>query len=205
MSRTRHLQEERLYDYYVAQHCDEPADPPVSEHLADCDLCAARYAEMVELLDGVRAEIEAETDEVFPADRLRAQQLQIAYRLERVGRPAHVLAFPGRSPAHAVPVSRAATRWVAAAAAAGLLIGVGAGVFYDSNDHNSSGGQSASSRQPALAGQRSVEPALAVKPNPADEVFLSELENAAGQPYTRELAPFDALTPRIVEVSSGTR
>ena len=43
-------------------------------------------------------------------------------------------------------------------------------------------------------------------PDPeADEAFLSDLELALERPGTRELLPFDALTPRVREISDRAR
>jgi hypothetical protein len=81
----------------------------------------------------LRHEGEAEADAVFTADRLRAQQQHIERRLAHVGRPARVISFPGqfvRRTIHA-STSRTAPRWMAAAAAAGLFIGVALGASYE--------------------------------------------------------------------------
>ncbi len=71
-----------------------------------------------------------EAEEAFPAERLAAQQAQVMRRLEALERPARVIAFPR----FARPVTSTqghAQRWVAAAAAAGLVIGLAAGQFVD--------------------------------------------------------------------------
>ena len=38
-----------------------------------------------------------------------------------------------------------------------------------------------------------------------DDVFLPELEFALARPHTRELQPFDALTPHVREIGSQVR
>jgi hypothetical protein len=38
-----------------------------------------------------------------------------------------------------------------------------------------------------------------------DEAFLSQIELALGGPRTRELQPFDAMTPRVQEISTRLR
>ena len=96
IARARHLQDERLFDCYLAERSGEPLDPPVAEHLADCDACARALRGARAFMDRLRAEADAETDAVFTPDRLRAQQQQIARRLEHLGRPARVISFPGR-------------------------------------------------------------------------------------------------------------
>jgi predicted anti-sigma-YlaC factor YlaD len=200
MHRARHLQEERLFDCYLSASAGEPIDPPVVEHLTDCAECSARYADLTRFMEGLRTEADAETDAVFPPERLQAQQQQIARRLEHVGRAARVISFPGRSHAVGSATHRAqrATRWVAAAAAAGLFIGVGLGVFYD-------GGLRGSRATHQVATSFASRPALVPTSEAADDAFLSELEIAADRPHTRELAAFDALTPHVREVVNTIR
>jgi hypothetical protein len=190
MRRALHLQDDRLFECYLAQRQGEAADPPTAEHLADCESCAARYAELVLLMDGVRAEGEAEADAAFPPERLRAQQQQIARRMEAVGRPARVLSFPGRVVQSTIRASTLRSpRWTAAAAAAGLFLGIALGATYEWDSHP---GPSA----PAMSAR-----AAAPKPDiAADEDFMSELELALDRPHTRELAAFDAFTPHFREI-----
>jgi hypothetical protein len=52
--RACHLQEERLFDSYLAERSGQPIDPPVADHLADCEACGARYAELSGFMDGLR-------------------------------------------------------------------------------------------------------------------------------------------------------
>ncbi len=209
IGRVHHLDDERLLDVYFAERVSEPVDPPAAEHLVDCDMCAARYTELADLLDAMRASADEETDELFPADCLRAQQQQIARALERVGHPAQVISFPGRRQPHETATPRVATRWIAAAAAAGLLIGVGTGRLFDSERRPSRNPQSvAASRQIRVSPGpvRNGAPA-AVSPSSSDvdEAFMSELELAIDRPRTRELVPFDNLTPHVREIAVKVR
>ena len=61
-------------------------------------------------MDTLRSEGDAEADDVFTPERLRAQQQQIARRIEHVGRPARVISFPGRIVRRTMPASAAARR-----------------------------------------------------------------------------------------------
>ena len=54
MNRLAHLPEERLFDCYLAHHNGEAIDPPAADHLADCEPCAVRYADLVGFMDGLR-------------------------------------------------------------------------------------------------------------------------------------------------------
>jgi hypothetical protein len=199
-----HLHDDRLFDCYVAERIGEPFDPPSSEHLADCARCAARYNELSRFMDTLRTAADAELDDVYPADHLRTQQQQIAHRIEHYGRSARVLNFPAHPVTRHLPTPGSRTpRWVATAAAAGLFVGVGVGMFFDTARPSSPPGP------PLVAASRPVrlEPP-AVRPLPSidrEDVFLSEIEVAADRPRTAELAAFDALTPHIREISLTAR
>jgi len=143
----------------------------------------------------VRTEDLAAADAAFPAERLAAQQSQILRRLEALERPARVIAFPK----FAQPVSggrSVAYRWVAAAAAAGLVIGVALGQWLDLSQRFD--------RQPAVAETQLVAspPAssdvrLQTASAISDDALLSDLEaSAAMHPSVAPLRAIDALTPR---------
>ncbi len=198
--RARHLQEERLFDSYLAERSGAPLDPPVAEHLADCEECGARYAELSAFMDTLRRDGEAEADAVFTPERLRAQQQQIARRIEHVGRPARVISFPTRIVRRTIgaPTGRTALRWIAAAAAAGLFVGVAVGASYQWRGR---GAQSFLARD-VSAGRLSPVATRGSSPAEiaADTAFLSDLELALERPHTNELQAFDALTPHVREI-----
>src|SRR4029078_4104696 len=91
-----HLLEERLFECYLAESAGDPIDPRVGEHLADCQPCAARYAELTEFMEGLRSDGHAEADEIFTPDRLRVQLQQIRRRLDDSPPPAQVMSCPER-------------------------------------------------------------------------------------------------------------
>jgi hypothetical protein len=222
MSRSPHLQETRLFDCYLAVKSGERLDPPVAEHLADCADCGDRYAELAQFMDTVRADAAAEADEVFTADRLAVQRAQISRRLAHLGQPARVISFPDRSNGHrfSVAARHPARRWVGAAAAAGLFIGVATGLFLDWE-----AGRGYHRRPVSVAAQQTVltapvdrrseargEPEknsadanqveyVRQEPSESDEAFLSELERAGDRPRIRELTAVDALTPHVREIN----
>jgi hypothetical protein len=205
-TRGPHLREECLFDSYLSVRGGDILDPPVAEHLTDCDECGRRYIELTEFMDSLDAQAAAETDEIFTAERLRVQRMQIARRLEHLGHPARVITFPGRPSGFRVGATapRPARRWIAAAAAAGLFIGVGTGILLDWE--RMPGRQS-----PALARQvvltapttaRRERAAEITRPDPfEDNLFLSEIELAGDRPHIRELSAVDALTPHIREIT----
>jgi hypothetical protein len=209
IARAPHLQDERLYECYYAERRGDAPDPPTAEHLSDCDGCRRRFEELSRFLAGLRADADVELDAAFPPERLRAQQHEIARRLESVGRAARVISFPGRMVARQSTTSaaRLATRWVAAAAAAGLFVGVAAGTVFNFGGRlnlvpgprlniGQTARQRLASSVPAL-----LTPAVGVSTgSDRDDAFMSDLESALDRPHTSELVVFDALTPHVREI-----
>jgi hypothetical protein len=217
MLRAHHPQDDHLFDCYLSARHGDAVDPLVAEHLADCAACAARYADLVSLMDGLAVEAAAESDAVFTTERLRAQQQQILRRVEHIGRPARVISFPSHVPADrsqppAAPHAR--SRWIAGAVAAGLFIGVGLGAGIEWQRQTRAG---LSSSGVAVDARATVAPSNVLLPPssaPAepetltepvaegrgDEAFLSDLEAALERTQTRELRAIDALTPHVREV-----
>jgi anti-sigma factor RsiW len=202
--RAHHLQEERLFDSYLAERGGGPIDPPVAEHLADCAACGARYAELTAFMDTLRRDGDAEADAIFTPERLRVQQEQIARRIALVGRPARVLSFPGRIVRRTIDASssRRAPRWAAAAAAAGLFVGIAVGASFQwrsqlegRQSYLSDASRARAQRLTPVATRGSAPVEVA-----PDDAFLSDLEIALERPHTRELMAFDALTPHVREI-----
>ena len=206
IGRPHHLHDDRMFECYVAERGGQPLDPPTAEHLADCPPCAARYADLTRFMDALRAEGDAETDEVFPAERLHVQQREIARRIGVLARPARVISFPGQIARRSMPGSLSWTtpRWAAAAAAAGLFIGIALGATYDwesrawtirpTTVRDSNDGLAARMAPAAIRAGHSADGA-------ADDAFLSELELALDRPRTLELVAFDAFTPHVRDVT----
>jgi anti-sigma factor RsiW len=205
IARPHHLADDRLFDCYVMTRGGDPLDPRTADHLADCPACAARYAELVRLMNTVRAEGEAEADAVFTPERLRAQRQLIAGRIEHVGRPARILSFPARVVRRTMSASASshAPRWPAAAAAAGLFIGIAVGASYEYGSFTraprrfGTSAAAATRLTPvATRGTGSAEVA-------ADDAVLNDIELALERPHTRELVAFDAFTPHVREIRDG--
>jgi len=201
--RSRHLHDDRLFDSYFANRHGAPLDPTVAEHLTDCGTCGGRYAELAQFMDSLRESADEETDAIFTPGRLLVQQRQIARRIEHVGRAARVIKFPRpftrtimASSSHTAP------RWIAAAAAAGLFVGVAVGASYKVDRQGD-----ASARPPRPVAQATARHTTALTPLAtrgsappdiaADEAFLSDLEMALDRPRSRELLALDALTPHV--------
>ena len=130
-TRNRHLSEDRLIEAALAAQSDAFVPAPTAQtiHLRACDDCAARYEEIAAFLDNLAANVNADFDTVFTAERLLAQRQNVSRRLSRLlglDPRARVLRFPSSGP----PLPHAgasARRWMAAAAVACLVLGVAAG------------------------------------------------------------------------------
>lgn len=187
--RRGHLSEEALAEaWYTGDH---PA------HLDQCELCADRAVELSRWLEQTRDLGVTAADDAFPAERLAAQQSQIMRRLEQIERPAKLLSFP-RTAAAAVgadPVvsdHRVSSRWLAAAVAAGLVLGVLADRI--------------SLWQPAPQNARvvSAPPPVAPATTPDRAVDLL-FDNEGSQPQIRSLSAIDTLTPQVTVARASNR
>ena len=171
-------------------------------HLDGCAECRVRFDAFASWMQEIASDARLEADAAFPAERLAAQQAQILRRLEASERPARVIAFPKYSAGghiQATPVRR----WIAAAAAAGLIVGVGLGQLMDFRQSGTSIRQIGASRpipQPAVETARSVVPTS----NSNEEVLFQEIE-AASTPQYEALRAFDTLTPRAADLVQSPR
>lgn len=208
MGSSGHLKEDQFLECYVAGRVGEAVNPRLAEHLDACGECAGQYRELTSLLDEIRVDGDAEADALFTDDVLARQQQQIARRLEHVHRPARVIAFPTRDVVQPEPRPVYLTaRWLAAAAAAGLFIGVAVGGYLGPERLRSARSTPATVSAPAMAVQRPTSsPAVLVNstqpaaPAVDEDAFLMELELALARPQPRELAAFDALTPHVRDI-----
>ena len=127
-----HLEDDDFADVWSARTAfgAQESDRPAESHLRKCAECRARYASFAGWLDGVRTDAHAEADEIFNRDRLATQQTQIFRRLESLEHPARVIAFP-RFTRPVASQSSGRRRWTAAAAAIGLITGIGLGQLID--------------------------------------------------------------------------
>jgi hypothetical protein len=168
-------------------------------HLERCPACRNRFVELAAWLDTIRVDAVAEADEHFSAERLAAQNAQIFRRLEASERPARVIAFPTFSQPLTSRSSHA-SRWIAAAAAAGLIVGVGVGQLMDLR-HSLTPRIPIAARPAATAAPVTHASAGPLsKPGHREELFLSELDASISR-APAELRALDAFTPRAGERS----
>lgn len=167
-------------------------------HLEGCATCRARFDEFDRWIMGIGDELRAEADEAFPADRLSAQQAQIARRLETLERPARVLAFPKAARA-VISGHSHVRRWVTVAAAASLIItGFGLGQIVPLRTLPN---QTIMNAPPQLTGPQTTTRARELPPvattiaiantHPDDELLLDVL----AQPRVSTLSALDEMTP----------
>lgn len=186
-----HLSDERLIDVCLA---DTPVDAD-RQHLDACPACEGRRATIARVLDDVSTAAAADADAVFSADRLAKQHSRILQRIEREGRPARLIAFPAAGSSDRMPHPRPAARWIAGAAAAGLIIGVLAGQLVHLRP-NARAMPGALNQRPAVAALQAVSVPL------SEEEFLGRLELAVEATTGASLQPLDDLTPRVWEVAA---
>ena len=212
MALAHHLHDERLLDCYFAERGGDAVDPPLAEHLADCGACGARYAELVQFMEELREDAEARERRRLhgrPAPRPAAEDPAPA-RARRALGAGHQL--PGRArSAAASPRARRGSR------RAGSPRPPRQGCSSARPRACSSTSTRADRQVTQLASARASRPSphaarLAAADAPAapsseaaDEAFLSELETALDRPQTRELKPFDALTPHVGLVTNTIR
>lgn len=199
----QHPAEDELIALYFGDDAVEE-QRAVRQHVHGCEPCTWRYAELVAPLERLRADAASEADEIFTAARLEAQRAAIRERLEEGARASRVIPFPASpTPLRRVVTSRPMFRWVAAAAAAGLLVGVSAGRFIGVNKPTAG---------PAgLPLDRPAQQALSTptqKPHPTDaaeEALLSQVEAALTRNRIAALSALDDLTPHAREAVMASR
>lgn len=186
-----HLADDRLIDLCLGA----PITSADRTHLVGCVSCERRRLTLERMLDDTAAAATLDAETAFPAERLARQQARILQRIEQDGRPGRIIAFPA---AHLqdVPTARSARRsspWVAAAAAAaGLAVGLLAGHLSDLPGVTSAPDRVVTSSRPATGPLR---PAVL-----SDDEFLGQLELAVGSATPAVLNPLDALTPGAADV-----
>jgi hypothetical protein len=188
-----HLSDDRLMEVCL----DRAPDAREQQHLESCPDCETRRAGIALLLSDVTVVAAAEADAAFSEDRLARQQARILHRLEHEGRPGRVIAFPaGQGHEPAALRTRPGMRWVAAAAVAGLVIGLAAGHLA----HDFSLTRPAPTQ--ASLPSSEVQTLRAVSTGLSEEEFLGQLELAIEGSGGAALRPLDDLTPRVWEVAA---
>ena len=184
-----HLSDESLLELHALLLAGEQAVAArYLKHVKVCEACEARLDEVRDSAAALRRDVTASVDARISPTRLERQFDVVMRRLE--GHSGRVLPFPAAAhrPAHP-PVLR---RWVAMAAACGLLIGVGAGRLLGPVPASPTSGW-----RPGTSAVVSGVPAT-VQPE-TDEQMLVEIDAAVSRSRTKEFRALDELTPRIAD------
>ena len=194
-----HLDDQALASIWT--DCSIDGTPAAHPHLQTCASCRGRFTEFSSWMEDLRVDAAAEADQVFPPDRLVAQRAQILRRIEAAERPARVIAFPKFSRPLSSRSSHA-SRWIAAAAAAGLLVGVGVGQMMDLRHAAARPADAVETRVAVVPPRpaRAESPIQTVSTTRGDEAFLSELDASLSRPSVPELRALDDLTPHAGEL-----
>lgn len=161
-------------------------------HVRQCEPCRERLEGLRAACADLRRDVHATVEARITPARLDRQLDVILRRIE--GTPGRVLPFPIAVPRPAPAPSL--RRWVAAAAVAGLVIGLGAGRLI---------GPTGDPIAPWRAA--SVGPGGQVRPlqQETDEEMLVEIEAALTRSRTKEFRALDELTPRVAEARARGR
>ena len=192
--RIAHLTDHRLTDVCL----DGDPTPAERDHLDRCEGCRERRAQLDAMLQEISRAAEAETDVAFPPQRLLSQHARILQRIAQDGRPARVIAFPASTAPEARPFrGRPAARWIAAAAVAGLVIGMVVGRWTHLAP-SSTALRASSTRGVSVR----LEPVAAFVPQVlalSEDELLGEIENAVAGPVP-VLRPIHEMTPLVDQV-----
>jgi hypothetical protein len=184
-----HLSDDRLVELYFTENTSAQEQ----QHLGGCAECNTRRSTMAHLLDETALAAEEDLEAAFPADRLARQQLRILERAEAISGPARVISFPAAQPTPGVAArTRSTSRWIAAAAVAGLVVGVVAGRVGRPLSIDTRSARAVS--QPIS--QNEAPPIRTVSATLSDDEFLLELETAIERHDAGALRALDELTPR---------
>lgn len=186
--------------------------PSAEKHLLRCERCAARLEELREVLAGERHDAADAADAAFSEARLADQRRGILGRLEHLQRNTRVLRFPTLAEEPANRRERPAMRWLAAAAAAGLFVGLAASpiVFPDVKQRFPRTALGATRQAPTaekwwLPSVGGAQPGTSTISLETDELFLSEMEYALNKRRSPALRALDDMTPRTHELVNRAR
>ena len=196
----RHLDDTILIRRYLADRglaALDASDEAPLRHLAHCPACEARYRAVRGAFDETREAAIADAEAACSADLMERQRERILRRVDALQSGPRVLPFPAAGQnGHAAAQPRVFRRWVAAAAVAGLLVGLGAGriVFNGGDSRTTADARQQIGPASAPARQAPTMRALHVDSGLSDDQFLSEIEMATAAPRTRELRAIYAFT-----------
>lgn len=185
-----------LTDDQLIAMCVDTSDAPDAAPPTGCLACEQRRAQLEGLLDEIGANATAAADAAFPQERLARQHDRIMHRVDMLGHVGRIIAFPAAPPVRATSLRpKPVRRWVAGAAAAGLLIGMVAGHLVHEIP---AFGRTPQATQ-ALLNKNAAQ--FANSNSAADAVLLREIETAvsmgpAGLRRLDQITPISWVEPR---------
>jgi len=195
-----HPADDRLIAMYFGDEGASADDRrAVRQHLHGCETCTWRYTELTAPLERLRQDAAGEADEVFTSARLDAQRAKILDRLDPSADASRVIAFPSATArAERSAIRRPLAGWVAAAAAAGILIGVTGGQLFQS------GVRRTVTAPPARTVIAALPASAVVTDSPArravtdgEEAVMNEIEQAVFGHRITALSALDEMTPHV--------
>lgn len=196
LRRASHLDDAAFAELWTNALADGvvPAEHP---HLQTCAECRLRFASFSHWMQELRTEAVGEAEAVLSREKLALQQAQIFRRLEAAERPARVIAFPRHAAGHVrqSPIRR----WIAVAAAAGLITGLGLGQMFNFRFPSAAPSGFSTERMTQTTPRSSPGPvALPAMASLNEEAILTDLEEAATPRY-EALRAYDTFTPRAAD------
>jgi len=184
-----HLSDESLLELHALLTTGEhPVAARYLKHVRQCEACAARLEAVREDATALGRDVAASLDARITPARLERQFDVVMRRLE--GHSGRVLPFPASG--HRAAPAQPLRRWVAMAAAAGLVIGIGAGRLMGPMTS-----APASGWRPG--GDAVVSGVPASVQHETDEQMLFEIDAAIARSRTKEFRALDELTPRVAD------
>jgi hypothetical protein len=196
----RHLDDSAMIRRYLAERGLEALDASDEaglRHLVRCTSCDARYLAMQRAFDDAREAVIDRADAAVTSEILAEQRARILRRVDAHYAGPRVLEFPhGSVPAHLSAASPIVVRWVAVAAAAGLVIGLTAGQFLHLRRDDAAVARNVASAPASIRAAHMTPVLRAMNGVPAvdENEFLSEVDLAAAAPQAAELRAIYAFT-----------
>jgi hypothetical protein len=195
MTRYSHLSDDQL-----TKVCLQAAPSRAEQqHLEHCERCESRRAALAGLLREVADVARADADEVFTSEHLSRQRDRVLWRIAQVEPHGQLFRFPsGPGRTQEPSAGRPDRRWIAGAAAAGLLLGILGGHLAQRLPTGDTSPLSLAGQQPSAVAPRQAGTA----PVLSEEEFLSRLELAVDGAGGSTLRPLHDMTPLVWEVAA---
>ena len=177
----RHLTDAQLIEASVGHVASLGHAEQCVEHVEQCAECRGRHESLRALLENTSVAAIADAEAAFSAERLTRQYDRIMERVEQVSRAGRVIRFPAAFGRVTPPSAASGSRWVAAAAAAGLVVGLLGGHLTHDLRVQPGSGIPAAARAARVPG-----------PPPAEDDLHAQVEVAfegRGPPARRPLVP----------------